>query len=86
MFLAMAPTPRAPAILRAGIENHVERHALEVPGASPANAAVALALINGFWFMRKVIGSTALNETDEATLAETLERLFGCCCPNVARP
>ncbi|WP_258950173.1 hypothetical protein [Lentzea californiensis] len=39
-------------------------------------AAVALALIAGFWLLRKVIGSTTSNETDEETLAVTLRQLF----------
>jgi AcrR family transcriptional regulator len=76
LALRSAPNPRAAQILRAGIEKHVERHALEVSGAGRANVAIALALINGFWLIRKVTGSTALNEADDAELIETLERLF----------
>ena len=76
LALRSAPNPRAAEILRAGIEKHVERHAVEVSGASRADVAIALALINGFWLMRKVIGSTALNDADEAALAGTLEELF----------
>src|SRR6201991_2160605 len=78
LVLRSAPNPRAAEILRAGIEKHVEQHVLDVVPATrgTGRAAIALALINGFWLMRKVIGSTALNETDEAELARTLERLF----------
>ncbi|MEV6604068.1 TetR family transcriptional regulator [Kutzneria sp. NPDC051319] len=76
LALRSAANPRAAEILRAGIEKHVEKHALEVSGAPRPNVAIALALINGFWLMRKVIGSTALNEADEPTLAETLQQLF----------
>lgn len=78
LVLRSAPNPRAAEILRAGIEKHVERHVFDVAPATRGTerAAVALALINGFWLMRKVIGSTALNQTDEAALTKTLEKLF----------
>ncbi|WP_290058584.1 TetR/AcrR family transcriptional regulator [Amycolatopsis solani] len=78
LVLRSAPNPRAAEILRAGIEKHVERHLYDVvPGTrGTERAAMALALINGFWLMRKVIGSTALNEADEETLRDTLEKLF----------
>ncbi|MEV0064789.1 TetR/AcrR family transcriptional regulator [Amycolatopsis sp. NPDC050768] len=78
LTLRSAPNPRAAEILRAGIEKHVEAHILDVvPGVRGTDrAAVALSLISGFWLMRKLIGSTALNETDEAALASTLEGLF----------
>ncbi|MFD1046935.1 TetR/AcrR family transcriptional regulator, partial [Kibdelosporangium lantanae] len=54
------------------------RHLLDVVPATRGTdrAAMVLALVNGFWLMRKVIGSTALNRTDEATLTRTLEQLF----------
>jgi AcrR family transcriptional regulator len=78
LTLRSAANPRAAEILRASIENEVERHLLEVAPASRdgGRAAIALALINGFWLMRKVIGSTALAKTDEAELTQTLESLF----------
>lgn len=78
LVLRSAPNPRAAEILRAGIEKYVEQHVLDVVPATrgTGRAAIALALINGFWLMRKVIGSTALNETDEAELTRTLEQLF----------
>jgi AcrR family transcriptional regulator len=78
LVLRSAPNPRAAEILRAGIEKHVEQHVFDVAPATrgTGRAAIALALINGFWLMRKVIGSTALNETDEAELTRTLEQLF----------
>jgi AcrR family transcriptional regulator len=78
LLLRSAPNPRAAEILRAGIEKHVEQHVFYVAPATrgTGRAAIALALINGFWLMRKVIGSTALNETDEAELTRILEQLF----------
>jgi AcrR family transcriptional regulator len=76
LVLRSAANPRAAEILRAGIEKHVEKHALEVSGAARPDVAIALALINGFWLMRAVIGSTALNEADDAALVDKLERLF----------
>ncbi|GAB3878694.1 TetR/AcrR family transcriptional regulator [Kibdelosporangium lantanae] len=78
LVLRSANNPRAAEILRAGIERHVERHLLDVVPATRGTdrAAMVLALVNGFWLMRKVIGSTALNRTDEATLTRTLEQLF----------
>ncbi|MGW4483390.1 TetR/AcrR family transcriptional regulator [Amycolatopsis sp. NPDC004368] len=78
LMLRSAPNPRAAEILRAGIENHVEAHILEVVPAvrGTDRAAVALSLIAGFWLMRKVVGSTALNAADEAELRQTLEGLF----------
>ena len=78
LTLRSAHVPRAAEILRAGIEKHVEAHIFNVAPATRASgrAAIALALINGFWLMRKVIGSTALNEADEAELTRILEQLF----------
>jgi hypothetical protein len=88
LVLRSAPNPRAAEILRAGIEKHVERHVLDVAPAlsGTERAAMAPALINDFWLMRKVIGSTALNETDETTLKDTLERLFRVLLGRPARP
>ncbi|MBE1605855.1 TetR/AcrR family transcriptional regulator [Actinopolymorpha pittospori] len=78
LLLRSAHVPRAAEILRAGIEKHVEQHLLNIAPATreSGRAAIALALINGFWMMRKVVGSTALNEADEAELTRILERLF----------
>ncbi|QRP44962.1 TetR/AcrR family transcriptional regulator [Amycolatopsis sp. FDAARGOS 1241] len=78
LMLRSAPNPRAAEILRVGIEKHVERHVYDVvPGTrGTERAAIALSLIAGFWLMRKVIGSTALNEADEPALVATLEGLF----------
>ncbi|WP_326568563.1 TetR family transcriptional regulator [Amycolatopsis rhabdoformis] len=78
LMLRSASNPRAAEILRAGIEKHVEAHILDVVPElrGTDRAAMALSLIAGFWLMRRVIGSSALNAADEATLAETLESLF----------
>ncbi|WP_030987900.1 TetR/AcrR family transcriptional regulator [Streptomyces sp. NRRL WC-3744] len=78
LMLRSAPNPRAAEILRAGIENHVKAHLL---GVAPQlrdtdRAAMMLAVIAGFWLMRKVICDTALNSTDETVLTRTLEQLF----------
>ncbi|MEV5173900.1 hypothetical protein AB0L10_23100 [Streptomyces flaveolus] len=37
---------------------------------------MTLAVIAGFWLMRKVICDAALNSTDETVLTRTLEQLF----------
>ncbi|MEU4093655.1 TetR/AcrR family transcriptional regulator [Streptomyces sp. NPDC026673] len=78
LMLRSAPNPRAAEILRAGIKSHVESHlhdvAPELRGTD--RAAMALSVVAGFWLMRKMIGSTALNNADETELARTLERLF----------
>jgi AcrR family transcriptional regulator len=78
LLLRSAQVPRAAEILRAGIEKHVEQHLLNIAPATRegGRAAIALALINGFWMMRKVVGSTALNEADDAELTRILEQLF----------
>jgi AcrR family transcriptional regulator len=78
LMLRSAPNPRAAEILRAGIENHVEAHLLDIDPAlrGTDRAAMLLSVVAGFWLMRKMIGSTALNSTDQATLARRLEQLF----------
>jgi hypothetical protein len=78
LMLRSAANPRAAEILRENIERHVEAHLHEVaPGTRGTDrAAVALSVIAGFWLLRKVIGSTALNGTDEETLEATLRQLF----------
>ncbi|MEU0182743.1 TetR family transcriptional regulator [Streptomyces sp. NPDC006207] len=78
LMLRSAPNPRAAEILRSGIENHVEAHLLD---AAPQlrgtdRAAMALSVVAGFWLMRTIIGSTAINGTDEAALARRLEQVF----------
>ncbi|GAA3417903.1 TetR/AcrR family transcriptional regulator [Streptosporangium vulgare] len=78
LMLRSAPNPRAAEILRAGIEKHVEAHLLDIAPElrGTDRAAMVLSLVAGFWLMRKMIGSTALNGADERTLARTLEQLF----------
>jgi AcrR family transcriptional regulator len=78
LMLRSAANPRAAEILRAGIEKHVEAHLYDVAPelCGTDRAAMALSVIAGFWLMRKMIGSTALNSADEAALARTLEQLF----------
>ncbi|HEX7303580.1 TetR/AcrR family transcriptional regulator [Lentzea sp.] len=86
LMLRSAANPRAAEILRENIERHVEAHVHEVAPDTRGTdrAAVALALIAGFWLLRKVIGSSALNETDEKTVEATLTRLFEVLLPGPA--
>ncbi|MDX3660133.1 TetR family transcriptional regulator [Streptomyces sp. ID05-26A] len=78
LMLRSAANPRAAEILRENIERHVEAHLHEVAPETRGTdrAAVVLSVIAGFWLLRKVIGSTALNATDEETLENTLRQLF----------
>ena len=78
LMLRSAPNPRAAEILRAGIEKHVEAHLYdEIPATRGTDrAATTLAVIAGFWLMRKIIGNSALTKSDEETLTATLEQVF----------
>ncbi|MGW6441745.1 TetR/AcrR family transcriptional regulator [Lentzea sp. NPDC055074] len=83
LMLRSAANPRAAEILRENIERHVEAHLYEVAPDTRGTdrAAVVLSVIAGFWLLRKVIGSSALNGTDEETLEATLRRLFAALLP-----
>ncbi|MGW4064385.1 TetR/AcrR family transcriptional regulator [Amycolatopsis sp. NPDC004747] len=77
LMLRSAPNPRAAEILRAGIERHVERHLTDLlPGREQAGPALALSVIAGFWVMRTLLGSTALNRADEEVVRRKLEQVF----------
>ncbi|MCU1681757.1 MAG: TetR family transcriptional regulator [Amycolatopsis sp.] len=78
LMLRSASNPRAAEITRAGIERHVGRHLTDLlPGEEAGERAeLFLALISGFWLMRKVLGTTALSAADAASLAQRLEAVF----------
>ena len=78
LVLRSAANPRAAEILRENVERQVEAHLHEVAPETRdgGRAAVVLSVIAGFWLLRKVIGSTALNAADEETLEATLRQLF----------
>lgn len=77
LMLRSAPNPRAAEILRAGIERHVEKHLADLlPGREQPGPALALSVIAGFWVMRTLLGSTALNGADEEVVRRKLERVF----------
>lgn len=67
LTLRSAQNPRAAAILRECLARYVERPlAAALPGPEPeARAALMVALVTGFQFMRTVLGSAAL-ASDEA--------------------
>ncbi|MGV9364885.1 TetR/AcrR family transcriptional regulator [Amycolatopsis sp. NPDC003731] len=77
LMLRSAANPRAAELLRAGIERHVEKHlAGLLPDRAPADPALALSVIAGFWVMRTLLGSTELNRADEEALRGKLEKVF----------
>ncbi|MDT7802057.1 MAG: hypothetical protein QOI78_5490 [Actinomycetota bacterium] len=78
LMLRSAANPRAAAILRAGIERHVEKHLTDVLPATAGTEgpALALSVIAGFWLMRTLIGSTELARADEDVLRRKLEKVF----------
>ncbi|MDX3074517.1 TetR/AcrR family transcriptional regulator [Streptomyces sp. NPDC088354] len=88
LMLRSAANPRAAEILRTGIEKHVEAHLLDVAPdlRGTDRAAMILSVVAGFWLMRRMIGSTALNRSDEATLTRTLEALFALLAQPSRRP
>jgi AcrR family transcriptional regulator len=78
LLLRSAPNPRAAEILRDSIARHFERPlkaSLHGPRASE-RAAVMLALTAGLQLIRKVIGSKALADADNASLFDDLAAMF----------
>lgn len=77
LMLRSAANPRAAEILRAGVERHVEKHLTGLlPDRAQADSALALSVIAGFWVMRTLIGSTALNGAGEDVVRGKLEKVF----------
>jgi AcrR family transcriptional regulator len=78
LLLRSAPNPRAAEILRDGIARHFERPlkaSLQGPRASE-RAAMMLALAVGLQLLRRVIGSKALADANNASLFDDLAAMF----------
>ncbi|MGW6935375.1 hypothetical protein ACWGE0_35310 [Lentzea sp. NPDC054927] len=70
------------AVAAGVVRQHVDIAAALVRRTAPAADDLSPSLIAGFWLLRKVIGNTALNGTDEETLAVTLRQLFELLLPS----
>ncbi|MGB3351903.1 MAG: TetR family transcriptional regulator [Mycobacterium sp.] len=78
IMLRSASNPRAAEIVRDAIERHVGRRLarqLPEPGRE-LRSEVVLSVISGVLLMRRVVGARALNQCDDAQLAELLESVF----------
>lgn len=78
IMLRSASNKRAAEIWREQVEAHHQKVMTETLGGDLAaeRAAMVLALIAGFQFMRQMIGLDALVETDPMTLRKILAPLF----------
>jgi hypothetical protein len=78
IMLLSASNKRAAEIWREQVEAHHQKVMTEALGGDLAaeRAAMVLALIAGFQFMRQMIGLDALVETDPMTLRKILAPLF----------